>query len=891
LNKRIFTLSFALLIFISALGIVSAQQTTVITITAPEWYGDIFEETIIPKFESEYPGIEVQFVYFNNDNNGYFIGMPSFEEDKLEAFFDDAEVYVSQADVVYMSSWSLNPILTRAGYLLDLTPLVTTDASLNADDFIPAALESVQWDGGTWALPVTARIELLVYNQDEFDKFGLAHPNENWTLTDLLYAADALTIFDEEGEVERLGFTGYNPATIIYGLTGENFYDETTFPAQPDFSSPELATLYQEWIEYTETHRFSGSQGYMINDIPMSIGEPYMLMGDQYQMGLEGTWGATLLPGGHAGINIEGYAVSSGTAYPEAAYEFLKFISNSPEYINYFGGGSSAARRSLIGVELEDSYYQMPSYPPEAQAIIDRGYENAVSASELLFGSFMMTTMRYITDDGMDMESAFEKLEQDINGMLTAAEGRRETTSIVVIAPEQDTLVEGEIVLNFGMNGMFGLSEQRTMWDSVVDEFVAANPAVGDVKIDSQMYGPEGMNEDIDCYYSEFQRLSNDEEQLSEYLTIDPFLSADPNFDTDAIIPLALEQVRRNNLTYGYPIDIQPSVLIYNADIFTEAGIPEPVNGWDVNTFNQALIAIKRIRENDPIFSTEQSFGNNYLLMLIAAYGGLPYDHRTDPPTLNLTDPQTIEATRQVAQLVHDGYIEYSELATFGGGYGGMMFDIPISTGTLSQNNFLLQQSGNGDFPQYRITTYPSGNTFVPVSFSVGAVYIMAETYNAQVCYDWINSLVNHPELFGGIPVNRTQFDNPAFVAAKGEDIIQFQEQFMNTLNAPNAIIFSGAFGGVISEIEGTWLEPSIFNLAFDDIMLNGVDVETALAEAQSNIEIYRECAAAIPKKESSELMLMSNEESMSYWRQFTDCAIALRPELSEAFSYYYQDE
>ena len=45
-------------------------------------------------------------------------------------------------------------------------------------------------------------------------------------------------------------------------------------------------------------------------------------------------WGVSLLPGGRANAYVEGFAVSAGTAYPEAAYEFAKFITNNVDLWN-----------------------------------------------------------------------------------------------------------------------------------------------------------------------------------------------------------------------------------------------------------------------------------------------------------------------------------------------------------------------------------------------------------------------------------------------------------------------------------------------------------------------------------------------------------------------------
>ena len=115
-----------------------------------------------------------------------------------------------------------------------------------------------------------------------------------------------------------------------------------------------------------------------------------------------------------------------------------------------------------------------------------------------------------------------------------------------------------------------------------------------------------------------------------------------------------------------------------------------------------------------------------------------------------------------------------------------------------------------------------------------------------------------------------------------------FKNSLWKILNSSNAIIFPGQFGYALSDYEGVWMESSLLNLTFDDILLNGADVETAFMDGQSYLESYRECAMPIPRLQNRESI--SNEEAIAHYRQYTDCAIALRPELRETFSFYYED-
>ncbi len=49
-----------------------------------------------------------------------------------------------------------------------------------------------------------------------------------------------------------------------------------------------------------------------------------------------------------AGLNPQGFAISSGTQYPEQAYALIKYLTSNADVANNFFG-ISPARQSLVG--------------------------------------------------------------------------------------------------------------------------------------------------------------------------------------------------------------------------------------------------------------------------------------------------------------------------------------------------------------------------------------------------------------------------------------------------------------------------------------------------------------------------------------------------------------
>ncbi|MFN8447474.1 MAG: hypothetical protein U0521_02460 [Anaerolineae bacterium] len=126
-------------------------------------------------------------------------------------------------------------------------------------------------------------------------------------------------------------------------------------------------------------------------------------------------------------------------------------------------------------------------------------------------------------------------------------------------------------------------------------------------------------------------------------------------------------QLQKDNRTWAYPMTIQAQTLSYNATIFEQAGVPAPTTGWTLDQFLDALRTLKDYLNKAPFVARD--LNGESLMMLVAAYGGLPVDYRTTPPTLNYTDPATVDAIQQVLDLAKNGYIDYQPLVTGTGGF------------------------------------------------------------------------------------------------------------------------------------------------------------------------------------------------------------------------------
>ncbi|MEP6986676.1 MAG: extracellular solute-binding protein, partial [Chloroflexota bacterium] len=748
-NRRILILTILLFLFIgTATSPLLGQGDTIITITAPGWVSRAFTDNPFAPFEEQHPGVKV--VPVDPADSYYYPQAGSGIEDHLNG----VQKYATVADVIYVDYRSASVEASRAGYLLNLAPLVDGDASFNSDDFYPKIWQSAQWDGGVWYIPSSAYVSMLVYDATAFDKAGLAYPNEKWTFDDFANAVRKLTVTDKDGKVIVPGFSLYSPALFYYGLTGHSFFDASVNPSVPKFDDPDLVTFIEQWKALEKNA--STKDKYDYEKVVFDFGTPWRLSnrgGDGEQK-----WAASLLPGGVTSLSIEGFAVSSGTANPDLAYALANFVSTSPEIIDAFGG-DAPARRSMMASRGK---------PAKEVQEIEEVLDKAVPTSELHFDDYLEAAMDKITDDGsFDARSAVQEADANAVKGLEAASARRGSTTVYVVTPvPTPAMSANQIVLRFAAG--VDVASHQDAWNGFIHDYLAANPAVGNVDLVTDYFEQQKLDK-LDCYYQPYNVVPS--MHVEDYLSFDPYMDADPNFDRNDFIGTVLSQMQRDNHTMGYPIAIAPSVLWYNDQLFAKAGLPSPEQGWTVDQFKDALQSIHGLldKESDPIF-VPGTVGNTYLLMLMAAYGGVPYDYRTTPPTLNFTDPTNVDAIRQVLDLAKAGYIGYQALV--GRGAFNVGTESPITDDVLTTDSWRLQNRSNPDGKgASRLVNYPHGSQYTPVAYVVGGAYILSHAQNPDACYSLISQLAKRPDLLNAMPARLSQINDPTITASQGEDV------------------------------------------------------------------------------------------------------------------------
>ncbi len=887
LPKRWFLLA-ALVVLILPFSSLAAQDQPTISIALPENLRNIVDESTFSDFETA-NNVKVYVNYVSASIPPISAG--------ADAYLDGVASYVSSADVLYVNDFSY--AATRAGYILDLSPLTSTDPNLNPDDFYPAAWNSVQWEGGVWALPVSIDATMLIYDPDSFDQAGIPYPSDRWSMDDLASAAKALTQYDSNGNVSVPGLSTFgSTAALFRSLYGKNFFDDSGNPSFDDQTLEDMLTTWQDLVSSGVVgSTFTGGS----NQVPMRIMGSFGL---RLPRGSNQTAPVALaLPGGSVGLSMDAVAVSSGTQQPELAYALAEFISNNTQFTSLGLTGGVPARQSLAGQQSNQNgggnfttgpggnagggnasggpgggggraVQVFGGNSPEVQAALDQLLPDALTLNDEQYSDYVNSALNLMSSQSLDAHTALQQAEAQAISDLQTASDRRSSVNVVVATPPPPVVLQpGEIALNFGIQGG-PVTANLDQWQQLGADFASTDPEVGEVNIDTQGGGVNQFAQNDDCFYLGSNAVPGLDE--TTIINLDPYLDTDPNFDPNDVIAGVMAQIQKDNHTWAYPLTIQAQTMSYNQQIFQQAGVQEPSDGWTVDQFANALQTLTDYLQK-PAFVPRDLNGES-VMMLVAAYGGLPIDYRTNPITINFTDSATVNAIQQVLDLAKNGYISYQPIIS-GGGFrivaGGDTSDA-ITTDALAGIRRFLGGGGSSGRNTYRMVTFPTG-IYNAASYTIGTGYISATAQNSDACYRWLSYLAQHVTVFGDMPVRLSQINDPNMQQSFGDNA-SFYSSFAQELAAPNTIIFPTAAGGNVNVsdfIVQFWL-----NRAFDNYISNDADLNAELSDAQTYADAFEQCIQALPPEDQT-----GGGGGIALNTSTRDCATTADPTMNTLFS------
>ncbi len=271
------------------------------------------------------------------------------------------------------------------GDFLALDPFIETDESFDVSDLFPAALEAFTIDGNVWAIPYGVTSEVIFYSKDLFDQYDVPYPQVGWTWDD--FVRTALALRDPEAGIYGFAHSADTDGWLHWGYIhqhGGGILDVLQNPTRTTFDDPLTveamewyAKLYHGYGVAPTREQISAELG---GDVDAAFAEGRVGMtsrdlnsqgGAVVGRGWPERWGMVPPPRSTADsaldicgdLWVHGYAISSQTQHPEAAWQLVAFLSRqmaprqipprrshaeSNEYEQLVGSEAAAAARHVL---------------------------------------------------------------------------------------------------------------------------------------------------------------------------------------------------------------------------------------------------------------------------------------------------------------------------------------------------------------------------------------------------------------------------------------------------------------------------------------------------------------------------------------------------------------
>lgn len=343
---------------------------------------------------------------FNEQNPAWFVKITS-----TNTFTGPVEIKDLARTSDCFSWWGAPQIDADFEALLNIQPLIDADASFPRDEFAPALLAPYQRSGALFGLPYAFNVRTLAYNRTAFDAAGLQVPSHEWTPSDFLAAAQALT--KGEGDQKQFGYVPQGGAQqdlfFFISQFGGQLTTGSGVDTRANFDDPRVAEAIQWYYDLANVHKVMpefripyqrDDQGYedrsyelvqngragmwfdygvnALNNQPFM--EPAAGRGPDGERPFE--TGVAPLPIGGAGLhvgdfNVRGLHISAETQQAQGCWEWLKFMSTDLAGLQ----GDIPARASVAASEA----FAAQSQPglPELYAAYQPALQRSGSGSNI----------------------------------------------------------------------------------------------------------------------------------------------------------------------------------------------------------------------------------------------------------------------------------------------------------------------------------------------------------------------------------------------------------------------------------------------------------------------------------------------------------------------------
>lgn len=332
--------------------------------------------------------VEITFRHPDKDQKFYQNALAGFNE-KYPYITVKLATSGSTADCFVDESYDLMG-LVNGEKIVNLNPFLDQHEDFDKSDFVPGILDIFTTENKLWAVPAGFNPAVMYYNQDLFDRYGVAYPAAGWTLDDFLAAA--MAIRDPENNI--FGYASPPAADVPDALMflysrGGRILDDLQNPTRVTLDDPATIAALDWYVRLINDYNVAPTQeqirttfgtdnrsvyrGILQSQVGMWIGWFQDRGGLTWNIEWPMKWGVVPLPRGDVAVTMafaEGYFISASSPSPEACWQWISYLSRQAT------ASMAPPRRSLI----ESEAYER-SVGREAAATARSAVENVILVS------------------------------------------------------------------------------------------------------------------------------------------------------------------------------------------------------------------------------------------------------------------------------------------------------------------------------------------------------------------------------------------------------------------------------------------------------------------------------------------------------------------------------
>lgn len=835
----------------------TTQAKTRIWFAGSEGFEQAYQP-LIEQFNKQSVDIEVQFIAIET-----ILGQNASAMSREQR----AEALLRAADTVALSSLTTENKAVQP-FLYDLKPFILATPAFNTTDFLPAIRQALD-QPSVYQIPDTFYLPLFAYNREQWQRAGVVAPGANSTWAEIVDAAErAVRLQQDKTDVFALAGSPGVLQPVLGELTVAGVDIEQVLAGNIQFDDPTVAAALERAATLVRdkqivlTAQASQSQppfdpvaafneqrlGLWLRDVRSLLGLVFV-SGDTPPTQPPASADSQLGPGvvvlpealASVGTTTTGYGISRGTQHPEAAWEWLAFLSAQNTPVTPLSGLNLTPIPARQSLAERIKYWEQ--FDAESATVIRAAAEQTTTASQQ--AQARSEALQVALSDVLAGQAPATALTE-AEAALVAAEQQVVSVPAPFMVPAPPAAPErSAATVTFGVSDALGDSVDTIQ--RVADQFNRQNEQgirveVINVRLDGQMFPT--FAQQSDCFISTGIGSNVQSSDMQAVLDLRPLIEADGAFALTDYSPGILAPFMQNNVLTGLPVTAGYRVLHYNRVLFDRVGVEYPRPNW---TMDNLVDAAQRLTQSE---GANQQYGfaslvplANDLTYATNQAGMMPWIASEDGVQPRFTDAQVVQGIQRYVDLLSYAPSVQPQNASsdnindvlahtmktqrlIESGQVAMWFNSPELSFTKLADSLSLQHA---------IAAPPLDNRPVLAhDLAMRGLYVSAQNEQPAACWSWMKHLVNNPGwITRGIPAKASTVD-ATFFQATPPGASEAWSAYQNVLGLPNNDVERE-----MDKINFRWLDQAAAAAA------GGKPLEPLLERAQQVTQEVMDCASA----------------------------------------------